>query len=95
MDFTEIEKTTLIATILVAVIGWIFALWLQSRNIKRQHQVDIRYDIYKQLVQLHKDVQDTLGRLSAISHPPFISMESSMIPFNLKLQKVHKDFRIE
>ncbi|NCB20651.1 MAG: hypothetical protein EOM88_01850 [Clostridia bacterium] len=49
---------TLVVTIFVAVLGWIVAIVLQHRNIRNQHKVQIRYDIYKQLVQAKKDIQD-------------------------------------
>lgn len=88
--FQNINVFTLTVTIVVAVFGWIFALWLQHRNTKQQHRIQIRYDIYKQFVQLHKDIQNALSKLGAEARPPFILMESSMIPFELKLNKEYK-----
>ncbi len=86
----NIDKLTITITIAVAVIGWIFALFLQGRNIKHQQKATIRYDIYNQFVQLHKKIQGTLSTLNAKSSPPFILMSSSMIPFELKLKKEYK-----
>lgn len=43
----NVEILTLAVTIGVAVIGWIFALWFQRNNMKRQHKVQIKYDIYE------------------------------------------------
>jgi hypothetical protein len=48
----NIDFLTLVATIVIALIGWIVALALQRWNIKKEHQVEVRYDIYKQLVTL-------------------------------------------
>jgi len=86
------QLTTLMSVIgwLFIVGGWVIALILQRNNVKQQHRVQIKHDIYKQFVQLHKAVQDPLGKLRAAAHPPFISMESSMIPFDLKLDKEYK-----
>jgi len=88
--FENIDPTTGVA-IAIAVIGWLIALLLQRRNIKQQHKVQIRYEIYKQFVQHRKEVQDSINKLSASSHSPMISMESSMVPFNLKLEKKFRD----
>ncbi len=87
----NLDTLTLAVTILLAVIGWIFALWLQQKGTKQQHKIQIRYEIYKQFVHLHKEVQDAISKLSARSSPPFILMESSMIPFQLGLKKQYKD----
>lgn len=91
----NIDKLTIIITIVVAIVGWIFALFMQGRNIKHQQKATIRYDIYNQFVQLHKKIQGTLSSLNAKSSPPFILMRSSMIPFELKLKKEYKDNWIE
>ncbi|MFA6428174.1 MAG: hypothetical protein WCW02_01355 [Candidatus Buchananbacteria bacterium] len=91
MNSFDINLYTFIATIAIAVLGWIFALWLQGKNIKQQHKIQIKYDIYKQFVQIHKEAQDTLSKLGASTGTPFILMESSMIPFDLKLKKQFKD----
>lgn len=78
-------------TLVIAVLGWIFALWLQQRGAKQQHKIQIRYEIYKQFVHLHKEIQDSINKLNAHSHPPFVLMESSMIPFQLGLKREYKD----
>jgi len=91
MNNINIDLYTLIATIATAVIGWLVALWLQGKNIKQQHKIQIKYDIYRQFVQIHKESQDTLSKLGASTGTPFILMESSMIPFDLKLKKQFKD----
>jgi hypothetical protein len=77
-------------TIVIAVSGWIFALLLQSWNIRQSHRVEVRYDIYKQLIFLYKPVQNAVSQLSAHTSAPFIQMDASMIPFNLKLEKEYK-----
>jgi len=91
----DINLYTFIATIATAVIGWLIALWLQGKNIKQQHKVQIQYDIYKQLVQARKDLQEPLNELGASIVTPFILMDSSMIPFQLKLKKQYKDLWFE
>jgi hypothetical protein len=84
------EFYTLLITIAVSVAGWVIALLLQGRNIKHQHKVQVRYDIYKQFVQLHENIQNALSELGAGASTPFTLMESSMIPFNLNLKKEYK-----
>ncbi len=86
---SDIDYLALAVTILLAVVGWLFALWLQRNNAKHEHKIQIRYDIYKQLLKSSQETQGKLGELGAIS-PPLIFMESSMDPFNLKLKKEHK-----
>jgi len=75
----DIDYLTLMATIFVAILGWIVALLLQRSNARHQHKIEVRYDTYKQFIQLHKEIQDIAGRLSVESHPPFILMDSCMI----------------
>jgi len=87
----NIDTLTLAVTILLAVIGWLIALWIQQRGTKQQHKIQVRYEIYKQFVQIHKEAQDAISKLGAHSSPPFILMESSMIPFQLGLKKQYKD----
>jgi len=77
-------------TIALAVIGWIIALILQRKNLKDQHKTQIKYDIYKQFVSLHKEMQDSISKLGAHASPPLILMSSSMIAFDLKLTKEYK-----
>ena len=91
--WTNTDPTTV--TILLAVIGWIIALFLQRLNVRHQHKVDIHYDIYKQFIQLHQDLQNTLAEFGAKTSTPFILMESSMIPFQLKLKKQYKEVWLE
>lgn len=76
--------------IILALFGWIFALILQNINTKQQLRAEIKYDVYKQLVSLHKETQDSLAVLMAKARPPFILMEASMISFDLKLKKEYK-----
>ncbi|MEK7641423.1 MAG: hypothetical protein AAB365_00330 [Patescibacteria group bacterium] len=87
----NIDTLTLTVTILLAIIGWIFALLIQQWGTKQQHKIQVRYEIYKQFVQIHKEAQDAISKLNAHSSPPFILMESSMIPFKLGLKKQYKD----
>lgn len=86
---SNVDNLTLAVTILLAVIGWLVALWLQRNNAKHEHKIQVRYDIYKQLLKSSQETQGKLGELVAIS-PPLILMESSMIPFDLKLKKEYK-----
>ncbi len=81
---------TFIVTIAIAVAGWVIALVLQWWNIRREHQVEVRYDIYKQLVSSRRLVQDAISKLSSRTGTPFILMDSHMIPFDLKLEKDFK-----
>ncbi|MFA5997548.1 MAG: hypothetical protein WC791_03620 [Candidatus Paceibacterota bacterium] len=76
--------------IILAVAGWLVALWMQGKNIKQQLITEIKYDIYKQFVVLHKENQDALASFMAKTSTPFILMESSMISFDLKLKKEYK-----
>jgi len=68
-------------TLLIAVIGWLFALWLQRANAQQSLQNQIKYDVYKQLVDLNEKVQDSFAGLMYKVHPPFIMMESQMDRF--------------
>lgn len=85
----DVDKQTLVVTILLAIFGWIIALFLQRSNAKHQHRIDILYDIYKQFVDTHKSVQNSLSQLGAQTSPPFILMEACMIPmqFNSKTEQ--------
>lgn len=89
-NLINFDILTLVITILIAVFGWIIALFLQYRNIRQQYRVQIWYDIYKQFVVVHKEMQDALSKLAANAHPPFILMKTSMAPFNLKLKREYK-----
>lgn len=86
--FKNIDNNLVV--IILAVIGWVIALILQNINIKQQLKTEIKYDVYKQLVILHKETQDSLALFMAKARPPFILMESSMISFNLNLKKEYK-----
>lgn len=88
--FVSLNLSPNLVAIISAIIGWLVALWMQNKNIKQQLKTEIKYDIYKQFVILHKENQDTLANLMAKINPPFILMESSMIPFELKLKKEHR-----
>lgn len=89
--FKNIELLTLVSGIILVIGGWIFALWLQRNNAKHQHRIQIKYDIYKQFVQFRKETQDALSKLGAYSSPPFIIMDSCMIPFEMGLKKEYND----
>lgn len=80
----------LVVTVIIAVIGWIFTSMLQYKSIKHQHKVQIRYDIYKQFISLHKEIENSISTLGAHTGSPFIQMSSSMIPFELGLKKEYK-----
>lgn len=81
----ELDTNTI--AILLATSGWLVALILQNQNTKNQLKAEIKYDIYKQLVFLHKEAQDSLSKLLSKTLTPFIMMECSMIPFNCKSKK--------
>lgn len=97
INFWEILKTinSNAIAIILAILGWLVALWMQNKNIKLQLKTQIKYDVYKQLVVSHKETQDRLSILIAKTRPPFILMDSLMIPFKLKLKKEHKGQWIE
>lgn len=86
----NVDILTLSVTIGVTIVGWMIALLLQRNNVKHQHRVQIKYDIYKQFVSLHKETQNAISKLGAHPSPPFILMSSSMIAFDLKLTKEYK-----
>jgi hypothetical protein len=88
--FSNIDKLTLAVTILLAIIGWLVALWLQRSNARHEHKIQVWYDIYKQLLKCSQETQGKLAELGAMSSP-LILMETTMIPFNLKLKKEYKD----
>ena len=90
-NVVHIDILTLLTSIGATITGWIFALLLQRNNIKSQHRVQIKYDIYKQFVSLKKEIRDSISKFSSHSSSPFILMGSSMIPFELKLTKEYKD----
>lgn len=84
--FTKLNLSGNFIVIILAIIGWVVALILQRKNIKDQLSSEIKYDIYKQLVGLHKEIQSAIAELSAKISPPFIEMDSCMISFNVKLK---------
>ncbi|MFZ2205205.1 MAG: hypothetical protein WAV23_01290 [Minisyncoccia bacterium] len=86
--FEDMDNNLIV--IILALVGWIISLFLQNINIKQQLKTEIKYDVYKQLVILHKETQDSLALFMAKARPPFILMESSMISFNLNLKKEYK-----
>lgn len=85
----------IIITIILAIIGWFFSLYLQNKNLKEQHKNQIKYDIYKQLVRAKSDIQGPLNFLGASVVTPFILMDSSMIPFECRLKKPYKDIWVD
>ena len=89
IDFSNVDQLTLVVTMAVAIFGWIVALLLQRSNAKHQHKIQVRYDIYKQLLKASEQTQDQINQLAAMS-PPFILMRSCMIPFDLKIPKEYK-----
>ena len=89
INIPNIDYLTLFATIFIAILGWIFALWLQRSNAKYEHQIQVKYDIYKELLKSGQETQNKLHKLSAVSSP-FILMKSSMISFELNLTKEYK-----
>ena len=74
----------LITTIFLAVFGWTITAWLQQRNVKDQQRAKISYDIYSQLVTAHKELQDTIGALSASTQAPLTLMRSKLIPLKIR-----------
>ncbi len=83
----NIDALALVAAVIIAIIGWIVSLVLQSKNIRDQHKIEIRYDIYKQFVALRKSFQNSIIKLGTHTNPPFIMMRSCMIQWELKLKK--------
>lgn len=80
-------NNSLLVAITLPVIGWIISLLLQRKNLKDQHRVQIRYDIYKEIVLVRKEVQNSIIKLGSHMSSPMILMEVSMIPFKLNLKK--------
>jgi hypothetical protein len=86
----NIDYLTLFATMFLAICGWIVALLLQRSNAKHQHKIQVRYDIYKELLKCYEKTQAAIINVG-IMYAPFSLMKSSMIPFDLKLDKQYKD----
>lgn len=89
MEFKEI--LTISVTIAIAVLGWLISLFLQRKNLKDQHRIQVRYDIYKEFVKLRRETQDSINKLGGHASSPFILMSTSMIPFQVGLKKEYKD----
>lgn len=89
IDFSNIDYLTLFATIFIAAVGWIVALVLQRSNAKHEHRIQVRYEIYKELLKSTKETQNKLVQLATVSSP-FILMDSCMIGFELGLTKDYK-----
>ncbi len=81
-----IAVIALIVTILLAVAGWIFTIWRQQRNFKQEQQAKINYEIYSQLVTLHKNLQDAIGSFNAATSPPIIQMRADLVPYEIQQQ---------
>ncbi len=90
IDFSSVDQLTLIATIFIAIVGWIIALLIQRSNAKHEHRIQVQYDIYKELLKAAKDTQDRLNTLGATA-APLILMDSCMIAYELKIPKKHGD----
>ena len=75
----------LIVTIILAATGWGISVWLQQRSINMQMRAQIGYDIYSQLVQAHKELQDTIAALNASTSAPLILMSAKMVPYEVQL----------
>lgn len=80
------ENSTTIIPIVLVVIGWLITLFLQRKNIKDQLKTQIKYDIYKQITQIHHEIQGSLIELYTASSPPFILMDSTFIGVKVKLE---------
>jgi hypothetical protein len=89
IDFSNVDQLTLLVTIFVAILGWIIALVLQRSNARHQYKIQVRYDIYKQLLKCAEQTQGKINDLATI-FTPFIFIESSMISFQLKIPKEYK-----
>jgi low affinity Fe/Cu permease len=50
-----IDIFTVSITIGIAVFGWLISLLLQRKNLKDQHRIQVKYDIYKEFVLLRKE----------------------------------------
>lgn len=86
-----LDILTISVTIIIAILGWLISLFLQRKNLKDQHRIQVKYDIYKEFVSLRKEAQDSINKLGGSASSPLIIMSSSMIPFELGLKKEYKD----
>lgn len=78
-----IAENWAIISILLVLIGWIFTIFLNRKNIKDQLKTQIKYDIYKQVTQIHHEIQGSLSKLSTASIFPFILMDSTFTVFKI------------
>lgn len=76
----------LMATVILAFIGWGISMFLQQRNVKLQMRAQIGYDIYSQLVTAHKELQDAIATFNASTSAPLILMEAELIPLQVREQ---------
>jgi len=76
---------TLIVPIVIAIAGWIIAVIIQGYTLRKKHRIDIRYDIYKQFVTLHKKLEKNLHQFSANTLDPFLQMKGAMIPSTIEI----------
>jgi len=81
-----IAENWAIISILIVVIGWVITLFLQSKNIKDQLKAQIKYYIYRQITQIHHEIQGSLSKLNTASIFPFILMDSTFIGVKIKLR---------
>ena len=73
-------------TLFLQVIGWIIALFLQRKNIKDQLKTQIKYYIYRQITQIHHEIQGSLSKLGTASIFPFTLMDFIFIGVEVKLR---------
>jgi len=59
-----LEQFNSFSVLLVAVLGWLFTVWLQNKNIKDNLKVQIKYNIYKQLVVVNKNIQVSMDKIA-------------------------------
>ncbi len=81
-----LEDYSSLIVIILAFAGWLMAVLLQRQNIKQQLRTEIKYDVYKQFVVSHREIQGAIAEFSAKISPPFIEMKSCLISFNVELK---------
>lgn len=80
------ENIKTIIPIVLVVIGWLIALFLQRKNIKDQLKTQIKYYIYRQITQIHHEIQGSLSKLGTASIFPFTLMDFIFIGVEVKLR---------
>lgn len=87
VDFKYFETTS--GALLIAIAGWLIALLLQNYKITKEHRNKIKYDIYRELLKISRETNDSITSL-VVFFPSFILMEAAMIGSDPEPQKLFK-----